>query len=102
MTEHPTDLPDDAPAGRDARRHRLRGWTHELRAEFAAHAHDGRVGSRLLSATTASGCGRSGPLPASAATPTGTSWTTSGRRSTPAAAASTPRRHHPRGVVLRG
>ena len=25
------------------------GWTPELRAEFAAHAHDGQVGSRLLS-----------------------------------------------------
>ena len=26
------------------------GWTSELRAEFAEHAHDGQVGSRLLSA----------------------------------------------------
>jgi hypothetical protein len=25
------------------------GWTNELRAEFDAHAHDGHVGSRLLS-----------------------------------------------------
>lgn len=25
------------------------GWTDELRAEFDAHAHDGHVGSRLLS-----------------------------------------------------
>lgn len=25
------------------------GWTDELRAEFAAHAYDGHVGSRLLS-----------------------------------------------------
>jgi hypothetical protein len=25
------------------------GWTEELRAEFAAHAYDGHVGSRLLS-----------------------------------------------------
>lgn len=25
------------------------GWTDELRAEFDTHAHDGRVGSRLLS-----------------------------------------------------
>ena len=25
------------------------GWTDELRAEFETHAHDGEVGSRLLS-----------------------------------------------------
>ena len=28
------------------------GWSPELRAEFASHAHDGRVGSRLLSEDT--------------------------------------------------
>ncbi|MGW3564404.1 hypothetical protein ACWDSL_11000 [Streptomyces sp. NPDC000941] len=27
------------------------GWPQELRAEFEAHSHDGRVGSRLLSET---------------------------------------------------
>lgn len=43
--EYLTDAPlAGTLVGRD-----FAGWTASLRAEFDAHAHDGRVGSRLLS-----------------------------------------------------
>jgi hypothetical protein len=45
MTEYLTD----APLAGDLVATDFDGWTSELRAEFDTHAHDGHVGSRLLS-----------------------------------------------------
>ena len=46
---HGTTFLTDLPLAGDARRHRLRRLARWLRTEFADHAHDGEVGSRLLS-----------------------------------------------------
>ncbi|AEW99115.1 cupin domain-containing protein [Streptantibioticus cattleyicolor] len=47
MTDH-TYL-SDLPLAGDLVATGYEGWSPELRAEFEAHAHDGHVGSRLLS-----------------------------------------------------
>lgn len=54
------------------------GWTPALRAEFEEHAHDGHVGSRLLSAGERVRVWRSGWRRGSGFTLTGMCSTTSG------------------------
>jgi mannose-6-phosphate isomerase-like protein (cupin superfamily) len=52
MTDTASDLTflSDLPLAGTLVATKFDGWTPELRAEFAVHAHDGQVGSRLLSA----------------------------------------------------
>ena len=49
MTTTKNDFLTDAPLAGTLVGTDYQGWTDELRAEFDTHAHDGHVGSRLLS-----------------------------------------------------